>query len=303
MAQVPSSLATKLALLLVLAGVASCAKPADPSNSTQGGDSLPKMGVAYGRAVASLPDWDGNWVMTGGTERSRLMFDADNAYEPPDPAGAIGGDDFGPRGGSYDKNIPYKPEYQQLYAHRIQMALEGEISDPLGACMQPHGFPRQMGGIPMAPEIIMTPGMILMSWSYMGAQRRIYTDGRPHPPAGEAAAEYMGHSVGQWDGETLLVDTVDILPGIYDMSGAPFSDQIHVIERIHLIEKDVLEDQMTIEDPVMLEHSWQVTRRYHRANIRHPNFSMEYCAPGTAVDFSEGYQKVVLPSEVKKAEH
>jgi hypothetical protein len=300
MAHAPLSLPPRLTLLLLLAGLASCAGPADPSKSAREKIASPKMGAAYGHAVASLPDWDGNWVMTGGTERSRVMFDADNAYEPPDPAGAIGGDDFGPRGGSYDKNIPYKPEYQQLYQHRIQMALEGKISDPLGACMQPHGFPRQMGGIPMAPEIIMTPSMVLMSWSYMGAQRRIYTDGRPHPSVAEAALEYMGHSVGRWDGDTLVVDTTNVLPGIYDMSGAPFSDHIHVIEKIRLIEDDVLEDQMTIEDPVMLEHPWQVTRRYHRANIRHPNFSMEYCTPGTAVDFSQGYQRVVLPSEVGK---
>jgi len=261
----------------------------------------PKIGETYGKAIASLPDWNGYWLMTGGhTERARVMFDADNVYEPEDPAGEIGGLDFGPRTGTYNTKIPYKPEYKKQYEELVQMALEGKNVDPVGACMQPHGMPRQMGGIPAAPEILITPEMVLMSWSPMGAQRRIYTDGRPHPAPGIIPPEYMGHSIGHWEGDTLVVDTVNILAGMYDQSGAPFSDQIHLTERIRLVEKDLLENQMTIEDPVMLERPWQVTRKYRRANPRYPNFFLEYCPPGTAVDMSKGYQEVVLPSELEQ---
>jgi hypothetical protein len=256
------------------------------------------LGDAYGHAVALLPNWNGNWLMSGGkTERARVMFDADHVYEPPDPGGPHGGFDFGPTTGSYDTDIPYNAEYKKKYEDLVQKELDGESPDPVGGCMQPHGMPRQMGGIPFGPEIVMTPTMVLMSWPYLGAQRRIYIDRRPHPDPGKFAANYMGHSIGHWEGVTLVVDTVDMLAGMYDQSGAPFSDKIHLTERIRLVDQDTMEDQMTIEDPVTLTAPWHVTRRYKRAHPPYPNFSPEYCPPGSAVDLSKGYQEVVLPSE------
>jgi hypothetical protein len=280
---------------------AACGKSTTPNHAIADSIEQGKVGEAYGHAVAALPDWNGNWLMTGGqTERARGMFDADHVYEPPDPAGPHGGFDFGPRAGSYDIGIPYNPEYKKKYEEIIKGELEGRDPDPVGGCMQPHGMPRQMAGIPFGPEVLMAPDMVLMSWPYLGAQRRIYTDGRPHPDPAKFAANYLGHSIGHWEGDTLLVDTVGILPGMYDQSGAPFSEKIHVTERIRLVDKDLLEDEMTIEDPVMLTGPWHVTRRYKRSNPRYANFSVEYCGPGAAVDLSKGYQEVVLPSEMEK---
>jgi hypothetical protein len=246
-------------------------------------------------ASASLPDWNGDWLMTGGTTHAeRLLFDPEHVYIPRDPGG---GADFGALAGSYDTAIPYKPEYQKQYQEVIKKTEDGMDPDPLGGCMQPHGMPRQMGGIPMAPEILVTPSMVLMSWTFMGAQRRIYTDGRGHPDPAKFPPNYMGHSIGHWEGDTLVVDTGGMVAGIYDMSGAPFSDQVHVTERIRLVNKNTLEDRMIIGDPVMLTKPWQVTRRYIRTNTRFPDVQLEYCPPGTAVDFSKGYQELVLPSE------
>jgi hypothetical protein len=291
-----------LSLCLFLA-VTACSRTQTPPSAAASFDDTtsPKVGEPYGHAIASLPDWNGNWLMTGGqTERARVMFDADNVYEPPDPGGPHGGFDFGPTTGSYDTAIPYNAEYKKQYEEIVKKELAGMNPDPVGGCMQPHGMPRQMAGIPFGPEVLVTPDMVLMSWPYLGAQRRIYTDKRSHPDPTKFAANYMGHSIGHWEGDTLVVDTVDMLPGMYDQSGAPFSDKTHVTERIHLESKDVLEDQITIDDPVMLTKPWHVTRRYRRANPRYPNFSLEYCPPGAAVDLSKGYQEVVLPSEQAK---
>jgi hypothetical protein len=294
-------------VIMALLALTGCGHSSLPSpKATE--PSAPTVGDQYGRAVAALPDWNGNWLMTGGqTERARVMFDADHVYEPPDPAGPHGGFDFGPRTGSYDTDIPYNDEYKKKYVDLIKEELAGKAPDPVGGCMQPHGMPRQMAGIPFGPEVMMAPDMVLMSWPYLGAQRRIYTDGRPHPDPAKFAANYMGHSIGHWQGDTLVVDTVGMLPGMYDQSGAPFSDKLHLTERIRMVDKDTLEDQMTIEDPVTLTGPWVVTRRYHRANPRYPNFSLEYCPPGAAVDLSSGYQEVVLPSEMeakkKSAKH
>jgi len=290
------------ALVSPLLAIGGCGKSSRAPGDVAGDTLTPNaVGEAYGHAVAKLPDWNGNWLMTGGkTERARVMFDADHVFEPPDPGGPHGGFDFGPTTGSYDTDIPYNAEYKKKYEEIVQQELDGMNPDPVGGCMQPHGMPRQMAGIPFGPEVQMTPAMVLMSWPFLGAQRRIYIDGRPHPDPNKFAANYMGHSVGQWQGDTLVVDTVEMLPGMYDQSGAPFSDKVHLTERIRLVDENLLEDQMTIEDPVTLTHPWHVTRRYRRANPRYPNFSLEYCPPGTAVDMSKGYQEVVLPSEQGK---
>ncbi|MGE0115064.1 MAG: hypothetical protein AB7T07_09315 [Steroidobacteraceae bacterium] len=283
-----------ISLLLVTVAV-------EGKSNAESAMTLPGIGLEYGKTISVLPDWNGYWLMAGDkTGWAYIMFDSDNVYEPPDPAGEIGGVDFGPRPGTYNTKIPYKPEYKKLYEDRIQMAMQGRSVDPVGGCMQPHGMPRQMSGIPLAPEILITPAMVLMSWTHMGAQRRIYTDGRSHPASGEIAPDFMGHSVGHWEGDTLVIDTVNILAGIYDQSGAPFSDQVHVMERIRLVKKDTLENQITVEDPIMLEHPWQVTKHYLRAEPRYQDFVQAYCPPGTAVDMSKGYQELVLPSELEQ---
>jgi hypothetical protein len=284
--------------LASVVALSACGVSDSKRGATNSSFTSPRIGDDYARAVASLPDWNGNWIMTGGrNDRVRIMFDPENVSAPDDPGHGL---DFGVLPGSYDTLVPYKPEFKKLYAERIQMALDGKSPDPLGACMQPHGMPRQMSGIPIGPEIHVTPSMVLINWTYLGAQRRIYIDGRQHPEPGVLPKDYMGHSIGRWDGDTLIVDTVNILAGIYDMSGAPFSEQIHVTERIRLVEKNLLEDALTVEDPVMLERPWQVTRHYKRAEPRYPNLVLEYCEQGAAVDFSKGYQELVLPSEVEQ---
>lgn len=258
----------------------------------------PRVDKSYLDALAKLPDWNGNWIMTGGiNDRVRIMFDPDHVFTPQDKGEGL---DFGTLPGAYNTNIPYKPEYQKQYMDIVQATIEGKSPDPLGACMQPHGMPRQMAGIPMGAEIHIAPEMVLLNWAFLGAQRRIYTDGREHPDPDIFPADYMGHSIGHWEGDTLVVDTVGMIAGIYDMSGAPFSDQIHVKERIRLVQKDVLEDEITIEDPEMLTAPWKVIRRYQRANPRYPDLSVEYCQPGSAVDFSKGYQELILPSELEE---
>jgi hypothetical protein len=285
----------RVALLAQCLALAACG---GNDSSTATGDFVsPRISGEYAKEIGKLPDWNGAWLMTGGqTERARLMFDADNVYSPPNPSAAL---DFGVLPGTYNTRIPYKPEYEARHKELIQMSIDGMSPDPVGTCMQPHGFPRQMGGIPVGPEIIVLPEMVLMSWAPLGAQRRIYTDGRPHPDPDLFPANFMGHSIGHWDGDTLVVDTTHMLEGIYDMSGAPHSDQIHVVERIRLIDNDTLENVITITDPVMLTEPWIVTRKYRRAKNRFPDLALEYCSPGSQVDFSKGYQELILPSELE----
>jgi hypothetical protein len=100
----------------------------------------------------------------------------------------------------------------------------------------------------------------------IGGVRRIPTDGTKHPtPIDDIDPTYMGDSVGQWDGDTLVVDTVGLRGDtVFDASGAMHSDKMHIVERIRLISSDKLEDHMTIDDSEAFTKPWEVTHIYDR---------------------------------------
>ncbi len=247
----------------------------------------PKIGAAFARQIAELPDWNGSWFNVG-----IYMFDPDHVVLGPGTDLAF---DTGPLEGSYLTGIPYKPEYQKRYEELIAQSLKGEVHDPMGDCRQPHGMPREVGAAPGGPEIIMLPSQVRMTWYWFNATRRIYTDGRPHPSGDDLVSSYMGHSIGKWEGDTLVVDTVGMNAGIYDRSEAPHSDKVHLTERIKLIGPDLLEDRMTIEDPVMLTRPWQVTRKFRRVS-KVPQWEAAYCEGGR-IEMKDGIQVLVLPTE------
>jgi len=95
-----------------------------------------------------------------------------------------------------------------------------------------------------------------------GNTRQILTDGR-RPPNSDATPWWYGYSVGHWDGDTLVVDTIGIKPSV-QYQRVPHSDQMRITERIRLAAPDVLHDQITITDPVTLEKPITYTLAYRR---------------------------------------
>jgi len=95
--------------------------------------------------------------------------------------------------------------------------------------------------------------------------RSIWTDGRKHPDDWDPT--FYGHSIGHWEGATLVVDTVGIKTITELRPGMPHSDQLHVIEHIHLAQGDpnTLIDDMLVEDPLALAKPWHTVLRYKRA--------------------------------------
>lgn len=250
-----------------------------------------RIGEDFGRQVAELPDWNGQWSMM--RHPARLMFDPENAYLEPDPGMGL---DFGIVGGSYLTDIPYKPEYQDAYMERVALQKAGMPTDPVGVGCRPYGMPRVMGATPRGPLFMIGPELILIA---LGDEvRRIFMDGRPHPTGVEdAILTFWGHSVGQWDGDALVIDTVNIFEGNYDQSDARHSDQIHVIESIRQVDENTLENKITITDPVMFTEPWVVTRYYIRGNERYPNLVSSNCGPDEQVEMVNGIQVQRLPFE------
>jgi hypothetical protein len=135
-----------------------------------------------------------------------------------------------------------------------------ESNDPAYSCF-PNSVPRAYAGVQTAMQIIELPGRTLMLFGRN--IRQIYTDGRPHPA--EHHLQWMGHSIGKWDGDTFVVDTVDITDVDWlDRMGHPHSDKLHLIERFKRVDDRTLTMNLTIDDPIAYTRIWDATPRNFR---------------------------------------
>jgi hypothetical protein len=151
----------------------------------------------------------------------------------------------------------------------------------------PEGEPSWMLVTHNAMEFLFTPGRVTMLGESDGNRlRRIYTDGRSHPDVSDPT--YHGHSIGHWEGDTLVIDTVDILPevplAVSEAAGVPNNGDMHVVERIHLAEKDILHDDLEIVAPNVLTKPWNTTRIFFRQRARKFDIVEGECVQG---DYSE----------------
>jgi len=138
-------------------------------------------------------------------------------------------------------------------------AINVTTDDPNLDCL-PEGVPRVMF-IPLPMEIIQIPGRVLMVQEAWSQWRRIYTDGRQHPK--DLDATFMGHSIGKYEGDTLVVDTIGFNEKTWlDHVGLPHSDALHVVERIRRVDHNTLQDDFTIDDPKTFTKTWTAQQLY-----------------------------------------
>jgi len=103
---------------------------------------------------------------------------------------------------------------------------------------------------------------------------QIYLDGRGHPADPNPA--WYGHSIGRWDGDTLVVDRVAFDPRVWlDIEAHPHSDKLHIIERYHRPDLGHLEIEITVDDPGVLERPWTQKRV---ADLAHEEIFEFICA-------------------------
>jgi hypothetical protein len=86
---------------------------------------------------------------------------------------------------------------------------------------------------PFPFEIYQTPQMIVFKYEYFDQVRLIFMDGRKHPPA-DAPHSKVGHSIGHWEGNELVIDTTHLAPATITNNGLDHSDKIHMVERYKL---------------------------------------------------------------------
>jgi hypothetical protein len=136
-------------------------------------------------------------------------------------------------------------------------------------------------------EFLITPGRVTLLGEGDGNRlRRIYTDGRAHPA--DPDPSFHGHSIGHWEGDTLVADTVAVLPQSYlainEAVGVPNNGDMHIVERIHLRDADTLLDDLEIDAPKVLTQVWKTTRRYMRQRAQKFDIVEGVCAQGQFID-------------------
>ena len=155
---------------------------------------------------------------------------------------------------------PLKPQYLELLKKRIREKNAGVPETDTSTKCFPHGMPRLMES-PYPIEIVQTAGRVTFLHEVAHEVRRIYLDQKQ--PA-NLKKTYLGHSVGHWEGDTLVVDTIGVNDKSFiDDEGEAHSDQIHMTERYHKIDGGrQIEMVMTVDDPVTMEHPYSYTRHY-----------------------------------------
>jgi hypothetical protein len=159
---------------------------------------------------------------------------------------------------------PLKPEYLKVWTEKQQARAEAirqhePIADASISNCLPYGMPMMMRAT-FPIEVLQSRKQITLINEAHNQVRRIYLD-EPQLAPEDADPWYSGHSVGQWKGGTLYVDTVGFKIGLRDV---PHSDQMRVREEIRLLKTGLLEDKVTVIDPVYLADTWQWAWHYER---------------------------------------
>ncbi|HWF10799.1 MAG TPA: hypothetical protein VG297_20165 [Bryobacteraceae bacterium] len=201
--------------------------------------------VADWTAVGKLPDFTGVWeIPLGGPARG-----AAGRAGPPAVGARTGG------GRAAPAPPALTPEYAAKAQEKAKSAAKAE--DNLSANCLPPGMPGIMGQ-PYPIEVLMTPGLMTVVVEAYTQVRHIYTDGRPLPE--DPDPSFDGTSVGHWDGDTLVVESVgfeEVPRGI----SFPYSEKMKIVERFRLSDPETLNIETTIQDPLALTKPYSMGNR------------------------------------------
>ena len=200
-------------------------------------------GLSYAQTKPATPDFSGAW----GPYRGGRGADPKLAAPPATP-------------------LALKPQYAKPYEERrAAETAANNRGEPLAsaavACV-PYGVPSMMSVAVYPIEILQMPKQITIVAEAFSEVRRVYMN-KPQSPIDDVPPGYYGHSVGRWEGDTLVIDTVGIKESV-QYQRMPHSDQMHITERMRLVAPDILHDQITIEDPVVMEKPYTYTLAYRK---------------------------------------
>ncbi len=195
-------------------------------------------------ALAAAPDFNGVWAR----------------YPDPYEAGPIPADPP-PPGGDPQLREPYATAYKD---YKIRKKAADDAGKPLldasTQCL-PEGMPTIMGAV-YNIQILHTSRELVVLAEFLTQTRRIFLNEKM-PASAEIEPSYNGYSVGHWEGDTLVVQTLGVREDarFYNF---PHSRNMVITERLHLTAPDLLENRVKIDDPTVLSHPYEFTYGYKK---------------------------------------
>ncbi len=222
----------RLALILLLSTAsASSAAPQWISYPTPGtprtSDGKPNLTAPAPRTPDGRPDLSGVWLTPSGRWLNNLAADG--------------------------VEVPFRPSALALFRERQANNGKGRPSE---RCLS-HGV-TDFDALGTPTKFIQTPAVTAILFEAYNHYRQIFTDGRPLPKDPQPA--WLGYSVGKWDGDALVVDTIGLNDQTWlDDGGHPHSEALHVTERFTRRDFGHMEIRITIDDPQSYTRPWSVT--------------------------------------------
>jgi hypothetical protein len=253
---------------VAVAGAGVFAQQPQPRQSPADWDRMHQMGLKYKSAwdlymalksaanggkvnppYAQLPDWSGLWTAAGGGSfTSAGPSGVAPKFTPPAAAAVKAGQELEAKGISYDEN--------------------------LSECGPP-GFPRWMV-IPFLREFIVRPEEVWLTSETVNNVRRIYTDGRSHPPEEERFPLYYGDSIGFWDGPKLVIHTNSLMARSMGRGQPNQTDKMETVEVWNKIDARTISADIWIYDPGLYTEPWYMNRRYTQVDNPDKSLRINY---------------------------
>ena len=153
--------------------------------------------------------------------------------------------------------LPYQPGVEAAIQEHLA---QDRRDDPTTRCL-PIPPVRQWADF-FPQKIIQTSDSVTVLSEYMAQFRQIFLDGRPLPK--DPFPSFKGYSVGRWEGDTLVVDTIGYKDGLWlDLKGDPLTSSGRTTERIRRPTFGNLEVELTVDDPKVYTRPWQARRYLH----------------------------------------
>lgn len=200
-------------------------------NTPRTPDGKPNLTAPAPKAPDGKPDLSGIWRIADGRYLQNIALESGEA--------------------------PFQPWAAALYKQRADALGKGRPSE---RCIA-HGIPDGMLVRNSPFKIVQTPEVVVVVYEEFNHYRQIFTDGRGFPR--ETNPSWFGYSIGKWEGETLVAETV----GFNDQSwlddpGHPHSEALRVTERFRRLDFGRMEMQITFDDPKAYTRTWGATIRF-----------------------------------------
>jgi hypothetical protein len=248
------------------------------------------------RTTDGKPDFSGFWQAANGAHWDLQAHEArpgmvtqpgvypyDYARVPAAPVVALGAAGGVPGAIGVvegDGEIPYRPEAAAIKKENGENWID---RDPELKCYLP-GTPRAMY-MPYPFQMVQSPNKIHIGFEFTNASRIIHLD-KVEPSPSDT---YMGHSVGRWEGDTLVVDVTDFNgKNWFDRAGNFHSDALRLVERFTLMTPDAIRYEVTIDDQKTFTRPWKISMPLYRR--LEPNMQLiEYRCTDFVEEFMYGH--------------